>query len=273
MKLNRKILKEMGSKVMQENPRIILQKPAEEYEMAKRVFEQQTASNNPDGSLQKAAFNTMTSYSVFQSEMLEEDADQNQYAQYELEESTPANLNKEVVARFFDSLYAGKRSGFLTYYTLEDLAQMHLYLIKGHNAGFALKDGNDIVSVHNNSDLKGLGRFFMKAAKEKGGTKLDHFDGFLSGLYRKNGFVNVYEVYQWEEQYKPSSWSYDTVDILNPKTSIYASSLNDYSVENLLMMNQPIKIQAESGYNVKIVPSLKFNQYRYGRPDVIFRSL
>ena len=113
----------------------------------------------------------------------------------------------------------------------------------------------------------------MKAAKEKGGTKLDHFDGFLSGLYRKNGFVNVYEVYQWEEQYKPSSWSYDTVDILNPKTSIYASSLNDYSVENLLMMNQPIKIQAESGYNVKIVPSLKFNQYRYGRPDVIFRSL
>ncbi len=274
MKLNKEILKEMVSKAIKKDPRLTLQKPAEEYEMAKRVFEQQANSKNPNENLQKASFNTMMSYSVFESEMLEEEIEEEaQQTQYVLEESIPTNPNKEVVARFFDSLYAGKRSGFLSYYSIEDLAQMHLYLIKGHNAGFALKGGNDIVSVHNNSSLKGLGKFFMKAAKEKGGTKLDHFDGFLSGLYRKNGFVNVYEVYQWEEQYKPSNWSYDVVDILNPKTSIYASSLNDHSVQSLLTMNEPIEIKAESNFKVVIVPSLKFNQYRYGRPDVVFRSL
>ena len=46
---------------------------------------------------------------------------------------------------------------------------------------------------------------FLRTAKEKGGTMLDHFDGFLSGLYRRYGFTDVYEVYQWEEQYRPDA--------------------------------------------------------------------
>ena len=54
---------------------------------------------------------------------------------------------------------------------------------------------------------------------------LDHFDGFLSGLYRKYGFTDIYEVYQWEEQYRPDAWTYDTVDVFNEKTSIYSEAM------------------------------------------------
>ena len=154
---------------------------------------------------------------------------------------------------------------------------MHLYLIKGHNAGFALKGGNDIVSVHNNSELRGLGQFFLDAAKEKGGTMLDHFDGFLSGLYRKNGFGDVYEIYQWDEQYRPQSWSYDSTDIFNPNRSVYSDAMSqlmgDSSNPQATLPNEEVEIVAESGLKMKINPNLKYNQYLYGRPDVIMRRL
>ena len=115
---------------------------------------------------------------------------------FDYEFSLAENPDDNIVQRFYDSLYAGKRSGFLSPYFHNELRMMDLYLLKGQNAGFAIKDGDDIVSVHNNSELSGLASEFMKKSKEVGGARLDHFDGFLSGLYRKYGFTDVYEVYQ-----------------------------------------------------------------------------
>ena len=246
---------------------------AVEHEMAKRVFEEETQSGT--GEFTEVAFNSMMAATVFMDGSLDED--QEASASYELEFSLPSDRNPEVIARFYESLYSGKRSGFLTYYDEEELAEMHLYLIKGHNAGFALKGGNDIVSVHNNSELRGLSQFFMDAAKRAGGTMLHHFDGFLSGLYRKNGFTDVYEVYQWDEQYKPKQWTYDAVDIFNPKTSIYSSAMDELKADSNnpqgTLPNEEIEIVAENGYTIRINPNLKYNQYLYGRPDVIMRRL
>ena len=66
--------------------------------------------------------------------------------------------------RFLDSLNAGKRGGFLTPYSESDLAKMNLFKLKDHNLGFAIKDDGDIVSVHNNSGLGGVGNEMMSAA-------------------------------------------------------------------------------------------------------------
>lgn len=264
MKLTRNRLKGMLKEAMQHN--------ASEYEMAKDLFEQVSQSNS--GEFTETAFNSMTAAKVFSEESLEESQGN---SPHELEFSLPNDANNDVIDRFYESLYAGARSGFLSYYSKEDLAQMHLYLIKGHNAGFALKGGNDIVSVHNNSELRGLGKFFMAAAKQKGGTMLDHFDGFLSGLYRKNGFTNVYEVYQWDEQYKPKQWTYDNVDVFNPQTSIYSDAMTQLAGESSdaqgALPNEEVEIVAENGLKLKINPNLKYNQYLYGRPDVIMRKL
>ena len=151
---------------------------------------------------------------------------------------------------------------------------MDLHLLENHNAGFAIKSGDDIVSVHNNSELRGLGSEFMRKAKEVGGARLDHFDGFLSGLYRKHGFTDVYEVYQWDEQYKPEKWNYDSINILNPSTSVYAEALDGLIFEDPdTLPNEKTEVVAEDNFNIAINPNLKFNSYKYGRPDVIMRKL
>jgi len=213
----------------------------------------------------EAASDTMSAMTVFADEgsLTEEEAAGLQY-----EFSLAKSPNPEVLERFTQSLYSGARAGFLSAYSESELRSMDLYMIKGHNAGFAIKDGDDIVSVHNNSSLRGLGSEFMRKAKEVGGRRLDHFDGFLSGLYRRYGFTDVYEVYQWDEQYKPKGWKYDAVDITNPATSIYAETIKDK-----VNVDRDIKVKAEDNFVIEINPANKVNQYRYGRPDVIMRKL
>lgn len=215
--------------------------------------------------MDEVSFNTMSAKSVF-----EDEGEINEFKQqdYTYEVHTQQEPNPNVVERFAKSLYAGKRSGFLSYYSSEELAKMDLYLIEGENAGFAIKDGDDIVSVHNNSSLKGLGKVFIDKAISVGGSKLDHFDGFLSGLYRRFGFTDVYEVYQWDEQYKPQGWDFDAVDIFNPKTSIYAEG-----IEDKFNLGREVTVKAEDNFEVDLVPVDKVNQYRHGRPDVIMRKL
>ena len=220
--------------------------------------------------LSRTAYNTMSAMSVFGDEEVLSEVE----GQFEYEVSLAENPVPEIVERFNTSLYGGKRSGFLSYYSPQELARMDLYLLKGHNAGFAIKDGDDIVSVHNNSELRGLGNEFMNKAKEVGGARLDHFDGFLSGLYRKHGFTDVYEILQWDEQYKPESWNYDSVDILNPNTSVYSEALASLTYDDpTTLPNEETNIEAEDNHKIIINPNLKQNSYKYGRPDVILRKL
>ena len=220
--------------------------------------------------LSRTAFNTMSAMSVFGDEEVLSEVEE----QFEYEISLAENPVSEVVERFNASLYGGRRSGFLSYYSPQELARMDLYILKGHNAGFAIKDGDDIVSVHNNSELRGLGNEFMNKAKEVGGTRLDHFDGFLSGLYRKYGFTNVYEILQWDERYKPESWNYDPIDVMNPGTSVYATALMDLAYDNPdVLPNDETSLQVEDDHEIVINPNLKHNSYKYGRPDVILRKL
>jgi hypothetical protein len=159
--------------------------------------------------------------------------------------------------RFLESLNAGKRGEFLAPYSEKDLSAMKLFKLKEHNLGFAVKSDGDIVSVHNNSGLGGLGKEMMAAAVRNGGKKLDHFDGFLTGFYKKNGFGKVTDAWAWNDKYAPENWKYEPVNIFDPRTSIYADELRKYnSVEEM-----PDDLKA------------KIRAYESGRPDVVFRQL
>jgi len=210
----------------------------------------------------------------------------NEEKSFEYEISLAQNPNENIVQGFHASMNKGERSGYLTYYTPEELKTMDLYKLAGQDAGFAIKDGNDIVSVHNNSELRGLANEFMNKAKKAGGTKLDHFDGFLSGLYRKHGFLDVYEIYQWGEQYAPEEWKFEKVNIMNPKTSVYADAMkallqaderwadvDAWLSRGTTLSNEEANVTAESGFETEIKPKLKFDSYKWGRPDVIMRRL
>lgn len=152
---------------------------------------------------------------------------------------------------FYKSFMSSKRLGYLTPYSIEDLKEFSLYKVKGYNIGFAIKKDGDIILVHNNEpSIKGIGKFLLNKAISKGGKKLDHFDGFLTGFYKSLGF-NLNSNDEFLDEYAPESWDYKKVNINDPKTSIYSSELK--------------------------VSDNKFNlakeRYFSGKPDVVYRKL
>ena len=116
--------------------------------------------------------------------------------------------------QFLESLNRSTRKPFLSKYTAEELKNHNVqtYQLNGYHIGYALKpdeDGVDIISVHNNEpNIKGVGDALIESAKANGGTKLDHYDGFLSDLYSKHGFEE-YDRYKCDDQYADPNWDYE----------------------------------------------------------------
>lgn len=159
-------------------------------------------------------------------------------------------------SEFANSLNSGNKTEFLTPYTPNELGKMKTFKVKGFNAGFAIKSDGDIVSVHNNSGLPSVGSALIKAAIKNGGNKLDHFDGYLTGFYSKLGF-KVVGTDDWNDDYAPSNWKYEPIDIYNPNNSVYANELRKYSNENEIPDNLKAKII----------------NYKEGKPDIIYRHI
>jgi hypothetical protein len=109
---------------------------------------------------------------------------------------------------FYDAINrSDKHKEMLSEYSVDDFAKMKLFKLDGYDIGYALKksqDGgyNEIVSVFNNSKVKGIGNELMKSAISNGGCYLDHYDGFLSDFYSSLGFEE-YDRYKFDPQYDP----------------------------------------------------------------------
>lgn len=108
---------------------------------------------------------------------------------------------------FYHSLIQSKHKSMLTPYTPAELSKMKLFKLPAFNIGFALKNFNsnndfsEVVAVHNNEPtVNGVGNALVKAAVKNGGKYLDHFDGYLSQLYKDNGFVE-YKRDAYDPQY------------------------------------------------------------------------
>ena len=151
---------------------------------------------------------------------------------------------------FFESFTSSDKSEYLTPYTLNEIRYFDLYKVKGYDIGFAIKKDGDIILVHNNSGIKGIGIKLMEKAIEFGGKKLDHFDGFLTGFYKKIGFL-FDENYIFNPEYAPENWNYIPININNPNTSIYFDEL---------IVDEELFVDAE-------------NRYNQGKPDVVMRKL
>jgi hypothetical protein len=109
---------------------------------------------------------------------------------------------------FLKSIRKSSRGEMLTEYSLEELEDMLTFKLDGYDIGYALKKGdgdeyNEIVSVFNNSGIKGIGDALIKSAIKNGGRYLDHYDGFLSGFYSKHGFEE-YKRDKFDPQYDPN---------------------------------------------------------------------
>jgi len=162
-----------------------------------------------------------------------------------------------LVEYFFNALRINKKNFFLTPYSKEEISKMFLFKVHGLDAGFAIKETNDyhgeptrdIVAVHNNSKVKGIGKDLVFDAIKEDGQTLDHFDGFLSALYGPLGF-NAYALDEWNDEYTPKDWDYSPLDIRDK--TYHADKLSEYDPEKL---------------------ERKREQYAHGKPDVIYRKL
>lgn len=114
---------------------------------------------------------------------------------------------------FANELMHSRYSSFLTHYAVDEMEKLNIqtFQVPGYEIGFGLKklpEGVDIVGVHNNTSIKGVGEALIDSAIRLGGTHLDHFDGFLSDFYSKKGFEE-YERWKWNDEYAPKGWNYD----------------------------------------------------------------
>lgn len=84
-------------------------------------------------------------------------------------------------------------------YSPEELSQMQLYMVNGANAGYALKNGDELVNVFNNGGMAtfGRGQEIVADAVRRGARRLDCFDGDLVRFYEQNGFRVVRREPNW----------------------------------------------------------------------------
>jgi len=151
---------------------------------------------------------------------------------------------------FLDSVNASKRIEFLTPYSVEELSEFRLFKLEGYKIGFALKEDGDIILVHNNERVGGVGKIIMDKVIKSGGSKLDHYDGFLTGFYKSLGF-KLDENDFFLDEYSPDTWKFEPLDINDPEKSIYAGEL---TVRDSMLQSATIR-------------------YESGRPDVVYRIL
>ena len=175
---------------------------------------------------------------------------------------------------FMVSLYSSKRKQFLTPYTEQEFAAMSLYKLKDANVGFAIKKDGDIIGVHNNQEgHSGLGDALVEAAKRNKGTKLDHFDGYLTGLYSRTGFGKVVHIDEWNEEYAPNGWEYEKVDIFSPRFSAFASKPQIKQLASEIASNPKALATIAKNYNIPIPLVNAIRNYQTGRPSIVYRVL
>lgn len=85
--------------------------------------------------------------------------------------------------------------------------KFRLFLSEDHQSGFALKNGDDIVSVFS-SPSEPSGDALMLCAVAAGGRRLDCFSTILPKFYSRHGFQVVASL-PFNPDYAPEGWDYD----------------------------------------------------------------
>jgi hypothetical protein len=106
---------------------------------------------------------------------------------YELEAGNAQNAERFIAAIEGARASLGAIGEAVKVYPTSDYAGMRLFMAEDGNAGFALKEDGDIISVFSSKGT-GAGRAIMETAIAAGGRKLDAFDTILPDFYAVHGF-------------------------------------------------------------------------------------
>lgn len=115
---------------------------------------------------------------------------------------------------FYDAIGKAKQRNpygpYVTQHSIETYREMRfLFLTLDEMAGIAITKDNDIVSIFNGGERRGVLKTLLPVAIDAGGMKLDNYDsGRLSALYELYGFQPATKT-RFEETFAPEDWNYD----------------------------------------------------------------
>lgn len=114
---------------------------------------------------------------------------------------------------FYDAIGRAKTNNahgaFVTRHEVADYAKMRLFITMDGEAGVAITEDNNIVSVFNGGEKRGVLKTLLPVAIEQGGRKLDNYDSKgLSAMYELYGFNPVSKV-KFNSKFAPDDWNYE----------------------------------------------------------------
>lgn len=115
---------------------------------------------------------------------------------------------------FYNAIGAAKRTNehgaFVTQHSIKEYAQMKkLFLTLDGQAGIAITNDNNIVSIFNGGEKRGVLKTLLPLAIENGGRKLDNYNSpKLSAMYELYGFNPVSKV-KFNSLFAPADWNYE----------------------------------------------------------------
>ena len=154
---------------------------------------------------------------------------------------------------FYEKIGQAKQNNshgaFVTQYDKSDYKNMLPLLGDNGNVGVAVKQDGDIVSVFKNSNSKAKGAVssILLTAIENGGVKLDNFNGYLSRMYGRHGFIPVART-AFVDEFAPSDWNYardGRPDIIfwihnGDSASEVMDNMGKYPSESEMLKNVPL---------------------------------
>lgn len=114
---------------------------------------------------------------------------------------------------FYNAIGNAKKTNeygtFVTQHSIEDYKKMRLFITIDGMAGIAITEDNNIVSIFNGGEKRGVLKTLLPIAIENGGRKLDNYNSpRLSAMYEMYGFNPVSNV-KFNSKFAPDDWNYE----------------------------------------------------------------
>ena len=122
-------------------------------------------------------------------------------------------INSATPEEFYYAIEEAKKKNphgaFVTKHSIEEYSQMRLFLTLDKTAGIAITKDNNIVSIFNGGEKRGVLKTLLPLAIQKGGRKLDDYNsGKLSSMYELYGFNPISQT-KFNSQFAPDDWNYE----------------------------------------------------------------
>jgi len=124
---------------------------------------------------------------------------------YPIKSATPEEFYKAIE----QAKQINPHGAFVTKHSIEEYSKMRLFLTLDGKAGIAITEDNNIVSIFNGGEKRGVLKTLLPLAIQKGGRKLDNYNsGKLSAMYELYGFNPISQT-KFNSQFAPDDWNYE----------------------------------------------------------------